>query len=1117
MRHIRLTTAAVLLAACGGSGEVAAPPAAGVPASIVIHAGDNQSGEPGRPLPARPAVLVKDVSGSPVANVAVSFAVDSGGGGIAAGQVHTGTNGVATGGDWTLGPGEGRNTLTASVAGLSAVTLQAFASHAGVSIPLGTVSTTGGTLVLTRPGSVIDGLTIDVPDSAFSAPVSFSVTTRSSTGLTLADAIATRMRTGLSLSFRQATAAIDAGLVPVTPVLILTSNGPPTASGEVVLRIPLPAPVSYEVVIAVVDSLGNPVAFLQPVGMDATSVTVTTRGLDQTVFAQVAPSSGPRTLSIVVFRLPGQPNQLEPLSQLLPRVRPTDFHAGSDDFEFPDPPTAYALDIHAGMVLATWGAYGKFFSGINRVFQRAPGVWQSNVHGLMLSAGLSVDYARTEGRYGPSWIDTYWAAWSPVRSTRAALISVYYFLGYVETVPLVLSNGVKSRLVLAVGWNPQSETLEIHDPAFPGQLRTLQFVNSVMQPYPDPHDPAVRYFIPYFSNVPSSMWQAVKAGVNGLPDGQPAPYASVWPAGSYQTWGAIVPGTTTNDPDSVFMTTNDTSRVWLVAHQPGFPVATTLPVTPDWGLQPGDFFAQDVTTGAWSFDSHTTDRFIDASPNHFYERTFGMALQRLEPAPSGGGTVPAWLGWRVTRAVKYDLVVPGATGQPGVPIPFTVSTSGGPALPQTATYEWDFGDGQPPTRITGPAPVQHTYANPGTFTLILRVLHPGTGKLIGRQSAGVEVGMVNVTVDFSKCPLPATPQWFAIQDGSAAWTERLDTGGGILPTGVYRFGVTQGKGGYAYATADGRLVVEYRTQAELTAAPIVVCAGSKAVTGTVVGLAPGKTAQVSLGGSTTIAVPNGPFTITGVADGPQDLVAYTHEPFWLNDRVIIVRGLDPQHGSSVGTVDFSASSAVEGVIWNLGSPGPLDSQYLNYLSMEYFTGSCRRAILGPFDASSRASFNTMRIPAALQASSDMISPVMQFTDPATGTRTVRHYHHTIGNGGGFGFGVALQVPAVSALPQSAYLRLQAAFALPADYQTGVTFSYTGTSSGITVTVDATTGWLAGQGTIGLPGFSGVAGWSDNLAPALGEAGTWTLTARGETGAPCTEAARVITAARSGVF
>jgi hypothetical protein len=91
----------------------------GDPVSIVAQAGDNQSATVDQDVTTPPTVLVTDVSGNPVKDVTVDFAVESGGGSVAGQHPKTDPNGLAAVSRWTLGTTAGTNTLSATSSGLT--------------------------------------------------------------------------------------------------------------------------------------------------------------------------------------------------------------------------------------------------------------------------------------------------------------------------------------------------------------------------------------------------------------------------------------------------------------------------------------------------------------------------------------------------------------------------------------------------------------------------------------------------------------------------------------------------------------------------------------------------------------------------------------------------------------------------------------------------------------------------------------------------------------------------------------------------------------------------------------------------------------------------------------
>ena len=98
-------------------------------AAMSVNSGNDQSASRSTPVAEPPSVLVTDNFGNPVAGVTVTFAVATGGGSVADPVQTTGENGAAFVGSWTLGPGLGENTLTATSDGLAGSPVT-FTAHA---------------------------------------------------------------------------------------------------------------------------------------------------------------------------------------------------------------------------------------------------------------------------------------------------------------------------------------------------------------------------------------------------------------------------------------------------------------------------------------------------------------------------------------------------------------------------------------------------------------------------------------------------------------------------------------------------------------------------------------------------------------------------------------------------------------------------------------------------------------------------------------------------------------------------------------------------------------------------------------------------------------------------
>jgi adhesin/invasin len=156
----------------------------GAPSAVAVAAGAGQTVPAGTAVPVRPAVIVHDAGGTPVAGVGVAFAVTGGGGSVTGGSATTGTDGIATVGSWTLGSSAGPNSLQATVDadGISGnpVTFSATAEAGPASAEKSSVSAAPGTIAASQ-GTTTATITIVVRDSR-SNPLAGQSVSLSATG-----------------------------------------------------------------------------------------------------------------------------------------------------------------------------------------------------------------------------------------------------------------------------------------------------------------------------------------------------------------------------------------------------------------------------------------------------------------------------------------------------------------------------------------------------------------------------------------------------------------------------------------------------------------------------------------------------------------------------------------------------------------------------------------------------------------------------------------------------------------------------------------------------------------------------------------------------------------------
>ncbi|HEX9892784.1 MAG TPA: Ig-like domain-containing protein, partial [Gemmatimonadales bacterium] len=99
--------------------------AIGTPASVVVFQGNSQTVNAGTQVPVKPAVLALGPDGEALADVAIVFQVDAGGGQITGPSQTTDAQGIARLGNWILGTTAGENRVSATTFGLAAVSFTA--------------------------------------------------------------------------------------------------------------------------------------------------------------------------------------------------------------------------------------------------------------------------------------------------------------------------------------------------------------------------------------------------------------------------------------------------------------------------------------------------------------------------------------------------------------------------------------------------------------------------------------------------------------------------------------------------------------------------------------------------------------------------------------------------------------------------------------------------------------------------------------------------------------------------------------------------------------------------------------------------------------------------------
>ncbi len=219
-----LTGSPVTFAATGTAGNAG---------SIAANAGTSQTATVSTAVAIRPAVIVKDVNGNPVAGVAVMFASTPRSGSVAGASQTTGADGIATVGSWTLGTVAGLDTLTATATGVNgspvpfvaAGTADApSASRSSVSAAPGTIAASSGDVASTITVTAVDQFGNPVPGKTvvLAASPTTGATVTQPTAVTDGNGVATGAVSSTKAETKTVSATIAGVAVAQQPAITVT-------------------------------------------------------------------------------------------------------------------------------------------------------------------------------------------------------------------------------------------------------------------------------------------------------------------------------------------------------------------------------------------------------------------------------------------------------------------------------------------------------------------------------------------------------------------------------------------------------------------------------------------------------------------------------------------------------------------------------------------------------------------------------------------------------------------------------------------------------------------------------------------------------------------------------
>jgi hypothetical protein len=711
-----LLLCAISLSACGKDSSSQPPIQGGGAVTLAVRAGDGQEAAPGAAVAAAPVVLATNASGQPQAGVVITFAVDSGAGTLAATQVTTASDGTASPGRWTLGAAEGANVLRVTAAGANTLRIRATASiPTTLLLNNVTVPRSGGTLTVSAAGNPLNGMTLAIPDTAFSAPAIISIGTKSIAPPTL-----------------------PTGYAQVGPALVIT-NSEAVATRPMVMTIPVSvqSPDTALGAFFVDQATGT----LEPVPVAArTANTLTIFSRHFTADRLLKPASTQRNTR----KEPGAEPALAmtgfspviiiiisvPAAQLNVATT-TGFQPGRDDWEFVNYGSILGPGgICAGMSISAMYYFYALRSGgtLNgRYNPVASGAYRSftNNGGLRLASVVQQDYS-----------DPALAAWENTVNAFAILTTIPRARLYYQSLVMAMQVTKMPQLLTIFGVNighavvaygSANGVVSFADPNEPGNSRSMTFANNAFTPFP---------FQSKGGQPSAVITRVVPVGASALIDG--ATLASLWAKVPDESVGRTRFPTTTLERYDAFadkFVDLDTSATVFVSSLEQLAVRTKCPTTCPRTYAPNSLINTKVITeaGALLYDDSIRDDAITLTGS---AQRFGI----IEFIPSGNpNTANDWSRFRWITAKYQPVLLEPVRPQIRVDSLLRLTATAAPEITQqVAKYTWTFNDGSPAVNTTVPN-TSHKYTKTGDFKALV-VLFDSRNAILGRDSTVVSVG-----------------------------------------------------------------------------------------------------------------------------------------------------------------------------------------------------------------------------------------------------------------------------------------------------------------------------------------------------------------------------------------
>jgi hypothetical protein len=593
----------------------------------------------------------------------------------------------------------------------------------GQSVDLGsqTIGTSGGSFTINKTGDPLNGFQITVPQQAFSASKTFSVSYASVT-----------------------THQYGSTFTPVSPLIKISYDGG-YSDMPMSVRVPIYLPSGYYAMGFFYDETTGDLEAVPTMSLDTASITISTRhfsNVGQTLSKGLFKTSGSAFTSLIISSIK---QSLLDFSVVLS----TDFAPGKDDWEFPNRGSYIAPGGHcAGQSMsAIWYYYEKYKgSGEPRLFHRYDKVndpsnpdfcWFDNPLGYRFASTIQCDFdwdnldarmisqAKTPDLVWHDFVDAFLNSGKPqlvaIRDTVSGRghAMVVYKIDVSQGILYVADPNKPGNFDPSSGAYTERKILYQGGKFLP--YSSAAFADDVARTYQQIGFGGKTAYIPW--DKITSRWQQFLKGTIGN-DRFPTYSVTATPHGTTDDIDL--------DSDALGTDTLEVTTDTLLVRSHNQSVQANPPVG---GRQPlrvcdaaGNIVGQGTTAN---------DETVQVPLALGYNK-FGFAIFCYPTTAASKYVDFKW--WTFFRAIPLTIASTEANGAP-------VSTSGvknkvytfiaksAKPVPKDGKvrYDWSFDNGATATSVNNDSTTTHTFTNDGTYTMRVTLYYNGNN--IGRASA----------------------------------------------------------------------------------------------------------------------------------------------------------------------------------------------------------------------------------------------------------------------------------------------------------------------------------------------------------------------------------------------